>query len=104
MALANKRIAVIGGGLGGMAFMNSAIYAGLDNIQIYETAAEFTEVVRCEKQQVLVAIAEIVIGCWCQHHAKCKPSSRCIWPERRNVMDEFAGSIIIHGIPPLQDW
>ena len=45
MAFPNKRIAVIGGGLGGMAFMNSALYAGLDNIHLYEAASEFTEVV-----------------------------------------------------------
>ncbi|KAF2661506.1 salicylate hydroxylase [Lophiostoma macrostomum CBS 122681] len=44
MAFTNKRIAIIGGGLGGMAFMNSALYAGLENIQLYEAAPEFTEV------------------------------------------------------------
>ncbi|KAF2000357.1 salicylate hydroxylase [Amniculicola lignicola CBS 123094] len=44
MVFANKRIAIVGGGLGGMAFMNSALYAGLENIHMYEAAAEFTEV------------------------------------------------------------
>ena len=61
MGLEDKRIAVIGGGklpdpidterslmrvsgLGGLAFMNSAVYAGLQNIHLYEAAAEFTEV------------------------------------------------------------
>ncbi|KIW00318.1 uncharacterized protein PV09_08205 [Verruconis gallopava] len=44
MALKQKKIAVIGGGLGGMAFMNSALYAGLENIHVYEAAPEFTEV------------------------------------------------------------
>lgn len=47
MAFADKRIAVIGGGLGGMAFINSALYAGLENIHLYEAAQEFTEVVNC---------------------------------------------------------
>lgn len=44
MGLSDKRIAVIGGGLGGMAFMNSAIHAGLPNVHIYEAAPQFTEV------------------------------------------------------------
>lgn len=45
MAFKEKRIAVIGGGLGGLSFMNSALYAGLTNIHLYEAAPEFTEVV-----------------------------------------------------------
>ena len=44
MAFADSKIAVIGGGLGGMAFMNSAVYAGLKNVHLYEAAPEFTEV------------------------------------------------------------
>ena len=44
MGFGGKRIAVIGGGLGGMAFVNAALYAGLDNVQLYEQAPEFTEV------------------------------------------------------------
>jgi salicylate hydroxylase len=44
MGLSDQRIAVVGGGLGGMAFMNSAIHAQLPNIHIYEAAAQFTEV------------------------------------------------------------
>lgn len=44
MGLADRRIAVVGGGLGGMAFMNSAMHAGLLNIHIYEAASQFTEV------------------------------------------------------------
>lgn len=42
--IGNKRIAVIGGGLGGMAFMNSAIHAQLTNIHLYEAAPQFVEV------------------------------------------------------------
>ncbi|KAE8553856.1 hypothetical protein EYB25_002394 [Talaromyces marneffei] len=44
MGFADKKIAVIGGGLGGMAFMNSARHAGLQNVHLYEAAPEFTEV------------------------------------------------------------
>ncbi|KAL1868353.1 hypothetical protein Plec18167_008278 [Paecilomyces lecythidis] len=44
MGFSEKKIAVIGGGLGGMAFMNSAIHTGLRNVHLYEAAAEFTEV------------------------------------------------------------
>ncbi|RDW56797.1 FAD protein [Coleophoma crateriformis] len=44
MGFGSKRIAVIGGGLGGMAFANAALYAGLENIQLYEQAPAFTEV------------------------------------------------------------
>jgi salicylate hydroxylase len=44
MGFGNKRIAVIGGGLGGMAFANAALYAGLESIQLYEQASGFTEV------------------------------------------------------------
>ncbi|KAF2795987.1 salicylate hydroxylase [Melanomma pulvis-pyrius CBS 109.77] len=44
MSFKEKRIAVIGGGLGGLSFMNSALYAGLTNIHLYEAAPEFTEV------------------------------------------------------------
>jgi salicylate hydroxylase len=44
MGFGNKRIAAIGGGLGGMAFANAALYAGLENIQLYKQAPEFTEV------------------------------------------------------------
>ncbi|CZR68187.1 uncharacterized protein PAC_18086 [Phialocephala subalpina] len=44
MGFGNKRIALIGGGLGGISFANAALYAGLENIQLYEQAPEFTEV------------------------------------------------------------
>ncbi|VUC21022.1 unnamed protein product [Clonostachys rosea] len=44
MGFDNKRIAVVGGGLGGMAFMNSAIHAQLPNIHIYEATDEFKQV------------------------------------------------------------
>ena len=44
MAFLNKKIAVIGGGLGGASFVNATLYAGLDNISLYERAPEFTEV------------------------------------------------------------
>lgn len=44
MGFQNKRIAVLGGGLGGMAFMNSAIHAQLPNIHVYEAASQFTQV------------------------------------------------------------
>lgn len=44
MTFANKRIAIVGGGLGGMAFLNSALFAGLSNITLYEQASQFTEV------------------------------------------------------------
>lgn len=44
MSLSNKRIAVVGGGLCGMALMNSALQAGLSNIHLYEAASQFAEV------------------------------------------------------------
>ncbi|KFA45846.1 hypothetical protein S40293_09473 [Stachybotrys chartarum IBT 40293] len=44
MSLSQKRIAVVGGGLGGMAFMNSAKHANLPNVHMYEAAPQFTEV------------------------------------------------------------
>jgi salicylate hydroxylase len=44
MGFEQQRIAVIGGGLGGMAFMNSALHSGLTNIHLYEAASQFTEV------------------------------------------------------------
>lgn len=44
MVFSDKKIAIIGGGLGGIAFANAAIYAGFKNIQLYEQAPEFTEV------------------------------------------------------------
>lgn len=44
MGFSDRRIAVVGGGLGGMAFMNSAVHAGLENVHLYEAAPEFTEV------------------------------------------------------------
>ncbi|KAI1105606.1 FAD/NAD(P)-binding domain-containing protein [Jackrogersella minutella] len=44
MGFANKRIAVVGGGLGGMSFMNSALHSGLTNVHLYEAAPQFTEV------------------------------------------------------------
>ncbi|EFX02317.1 salicylate hydroxylase [Grosmannia clavigera kw1407] len=44
MGFQDKRIAVIGGGLGGMAFANSARYAQLANVQLYESAGQLTEV------------------------------------------------------------
>ncbi|KAI1372071.1 FAD/NAD(P)-binding domain-containing protein [Hypoxylon crocopeplum] len=44
MGFAQKRIAVVGGGLGGMAFMNSALHSQLSNIHLYEAASQFTEV------------------------------------------------------------
>lgn len=44
MGFENKRIAIIGGGLAGMSFLNAALYAGLNNVQLYEQAAQFAEV------------------------------------------------------------
>lgn len=44
MGFVDKRIAVIGGGLGGMALMNSAMHSGLANVHLYEAAPQFTEV------------------------------------------------------------
>ena len=44
MGFEDKRIAIVGGGLGGMAFANSALYAQLKNVHIYEAASQFTEV------------------------------------------------------------
>jgi salicylate hydroxylase len=44
MGFQDKRVVVVGGGLGGMAFMNAALYAGLKNIQCYEQAHQFGEV------------------------------------------------------------
>lgn len=39
-----QRIAVIGGGLGGLSFLNAALYAGLTNITLYEQSSQFGEV------------------------------------------------------------
>ncbi|KIX98733.1 uncharacterized protein Z520_05194 [Fonsecaea multimorphosa CBS 102226] len=44
MGFADTKIVVIGGGLGGMAFMNAALFAGLTDVHLYEQAPEFTEV------------------------------------------------------------
>ncbi|KAJ5919366.1 hypothetical protein N7466_010309 [Penicillium verhagenii] len=44
MGFQDKRVVVVGGGLGGMAFMNAAQYAGVKNIQCYEQAHQFGEV------------------------------------------------------------
>ncbi|KAJ5579152.1 hypothetical protein N7450_008019 [Penicillium hetheringtonii] len=44
MGFENKRVAIIGGGLGGMSFLNAALYAGLKNVQLYEQAPQFGEV------------------------------------------------------------
>lgn len=44
MDLFEKRIGVIGGGLGGLAFMNPAIHAQLPNVHLYEAAPQFAEV------------------------------------------------------------
>lgn len=44
MGFSDKRIAVVGGGLGGLAFMNSALHSQLSNVHLYEAAQQFTEV------------------------------------------------------------
>ncbi|KAJ5665771.1 uncharacterized protein N7477_008219 [Penicillium maclennaniae] len=44
MGFEDKRIAIVGGGLGGMSFLNAALYAGLKNVQLYEQAPQFGEV------------------------------------------------------------
>lgn len=44
MGFSEKRIAVVGGGLGGMSLLRSAMYSGLSNVQLYEAAPELTEV------------------------------------------------------------
>ncbi|KAJ5556457.1 hypothetical protein N7494_000372 [Penicillium frequentans] len=44
MGFENKRVVIVGGGLGGMAFLNAALYAGLKNVQLYEQAPQFAEV------------------------------------------------------------
>ena len=40
MAFRNKRVVVIGGGLGGLAFMNVALACGLTDVQLFEQAHE----------------------------------------------------------------
>ncbi|KAJ6108096.1 hypothetical protein N7523_009419 [Penicillium sp. IBT 18751x] len=44
MGFEDKRIAIVGGGLGGMSFLNAALYAGLKDVQLYEQAPQFGEV------------------------------------------------------------
>ncbi|KAL1968832.1 hypothetical protein VTN77DRAFT_1193 [Rasamsonia byssochlamydoides] len=44
MGFDNQRIAIIGGGLGGMSFINAALHVGLTNVQLYEQASQFSEV------------------------------------------------------------
>ncbi|KAJ5172434.1 hypothetical protein N7492_005027 [Penicillium capsulatum] len=44
MGFEEKRVAIVGGGLGGMSFLNAALYAGLKNVQLYEQAPQFGEV------------------------------------------------------------
>ncbi|CDM27871.1 hypothetical protein DTO006G1_7554 [Penicillium roqueforti] len=44
MGFEDKRVAIVGGGLGGMSFLNAALYSGLKNVQLYEQAAQFGEV------------------------------------------------------------
>lgn len=44
MGFEDKRVAIVGGGLGGMSFLNAALYAGLKNVQLYEQASQFAEV------------------------------------------------------------
>ncbi len=44
MGFQDKKIAIIGGGLGGMSFANAALHVGLQNVSLYEQAPEFTEV------------------------------------------------------------
>jgi hypothetical protein len=42
MGFENKRVAIVGG-LGGMSFLNAALYAGLKNVQLYEQVPLFAE-------------------------------------------------------------
>ncbi|KAJ5324282.1 hypothetical protein N7476_002882 [Penicillium atrosanguineum] len=44
MGFEDQRVAIVGGGLGGMSFLNAALYAGLKNVQLYEQAPQFGEV------------------------------------------------------------
>ncbi|CAG8891081.1 unnamed protein product [Penicillium egyptiacum] len=44
MGFEDKRVAIIGGGLGGMSFLNAALHTGLKDVQLYEQAAQFGEV------------------------------------------------------------
>ncbi|KAJ5653332.1 hypothetical protein N7490_000335 [Penicillium lividum] len=44
MGFENIRVAIVGGGLGGMSFLNAALYAGLKNVQLYEQAPQFAGV------------------------------------------------------------
>ncbi|KAJ5191014.1 uncharacterized protein N7498_009999 [Penicillium cinerascens] len=44
MGFEDKRVAIVGGGLGGMSFLNAALYVGLKNVQLYEQAQQFREV------------------------------------------------------------
>lgn len=44
MGFEEKRVAIVGGGLGGMSFLNAALYTGLKNVQLYEQAPQFAEV------------------------------------------------------------
>jgi NADPH-dependent 2,4-dienoyl-CoA reductase/sulfur reductase-like enzyme len=42
----DKRVAIIGGGLGGMSFLNAALHTGLKKVQLYEhvyTGTDFAE-------------------------------------------------------------
>ncbi|KIW16780.1 hypothetical protein PV08_03970 [Exophiala spinifera] len=44
MGFEDARIAIVGGGLGGMSFANAALHVGLTNVELYEQAPQFTEV------------------------------------------------------------
>ena len=44
MGFDQAKIAIVGGGLGGMSFANAALHVGLANVDLYEQAAQFTEV------------------------------------------------------------
>lgn len=99
MGFEEQRIAIIGGGLGGMSFANAALHVGLKNVKLYEQAPQFTEVgagvnITRNANRILDAYGLKEIMLW-----KSSRNPPCYMEYRNYKSGEYLGHIAEFGEP-----
>jgi salicylate hydroxylase len=99
MGFENQRIAIIGGGLGGMSFINAALHVGLTNVQLYEQAVQFGEVGAGIN---ITQNANRVVDAYGLKESTMRHASRnlpCYMEYHNYRTGEYLGHVVEHGEP-----
>ncbi|KAJ5673868.1 hypothetical protein N7462_009307 [Penicillium macrosclerotiorum] len=102
MGFEDKRVAIVGGGLGGMSFLNAALYAGLKNVQLYEQASQFSEVGAGVN---ITSNANRILDAFGLHDSMTRKSSRklpCYMEYHSYKTGEYLGHIEEFSQPPAR--